>query len=122
MNNRKWNARNPNQGKFERILCVCSAGLLRSPTTAVVMAQRGFNTRAAGLEKDFALIPVDDVLLEWADSVVVMDFTQAERIEGLFDGPIFNFNLPDEFEYMHPDLVELINNRIDNLEFHRWDK
>ena len=26
MNNRKWNAKNPNQGKFERILCVCSAG------------------------------------------------------------------------------------------------
>lgn len=60
MNNRKWNAKNPHQGNFERVLCVCSAGLLRSPTVAVVMAQHGFNTRAAGLEKDFALIPVDD--------------------------------------------------------------
>ena len=121
MNNRKWNAKNPNQGKFERVLCLCSAGLLRSPTTAVIMAQKGFNTRAAGLEKDFALIPVDDVLFEWADSVVVMDFTQAERVSEMFDGTIYNFSLPDEFEYMHPDLVSLIEQRIQFMEQWRYN-
>jgi predicted protein tyrosine phosphatase len=122
MNNRKWNAKNPNQGIFERVLCVCSAGLLRSPSVAAVMAARGcYNTRAAGLEKDFALIPVDDVLLEWADSVVVMDFTQAERISEVFDGPIYNFSLPDEYEYMHPDLVSLIEQRIQFMEQWRYN-
>jgi len=121
MNNRMWNSKNPYQGKSEMVLCLCSAGLLRSPTTAVIMAQRGYNTRAAGLETNFALIPVDDVLYSWADMVVVMDSSQAEEVDKHFDGPIYNFNLPDQFEYMHPDLVELINNRIENLEFHRWD-
>jgi len=121
MNNRMWNSKNPYQGKSERVLCLCSAGLLRSPTTAVIMAQRGYNTRAAGLETNFALIPIDDVLYSWADMVVVMDSSQAEEVDKHFDGPIYNFNLPDQFEYMHPDLVELINNRIENLEFHRWD-
>ena len=120
MNNRKWNCKNPHQTNAERVLCVCSAGLLRSPSVANIMAQKGFNTRAAGLEKDFALIPVDDVLLEWADSVVVMDFTQAEHISEMFNGDIYNFNLPDEFEWMHPELVELIEQRVEFREQWRF--
>jgi predicted protein tyrosine phosphatase len=31
--NRLGNCKNYHQGKFKRVLCVCSAGLLRSPTT-----------------------------------------------------------------------------------------
>lgn len=68
-NNRIFNSGNPNQGDYKRMLCVCSAGLLRSPTTAYVLSQApyNYNTRAAGLVADFALIPVDEVLLRWAE-------------------------------------------------------
>ena len=64
--NRLANTHNHYQGDAKRVLCVCSAGLLRSPTAAFVLSQEpfGFNTRAAGIAEDFALIVVDDVLLE----------------------------------------------------------
>jgi predicted protein tyrosine phosphatase len=116
MNNRKWNCKNPYQGSQERVLCVCSAGLLRSPTVAVLLAQRGYNTRAVGIEREHALISIDEVLLEWADSVVVMNFSQAEEILLMgFNGKIYNFNLPDDYNYMQKELVAEIEVRLDNL-------
>ena len=70
--NRLANSSNRWQGKYKRVLCICSAGLLRSPTAAFVLSQEpyNYNTRAAGLTKEFALIPVDEVLLNWAQEVV----------------------------------------------------
>ena len=47
--NRLGNSRNIYQGKDKRVLCVCSAGLLRSPTAANVLHKEfGYNTRACG--------------------------------------------------------------------------
>ena len=48
--NRLHNVRNPNQGPAKRVLCLCSAVLLRSPTVAWVLgkAPYDYNTRAAG--------------------------------------------------------------------------
>ena len=111
MNNRLHNCSNPNQGKFKRVLCVCSAGLLRSPTAAWVLSQPPFNynTRAAGIVGDFALIKVDDVLLEWADEVVCME--KSHEVELLDMGctkPIKCLNLPDKFAYRDKKLVKLV--------------
>jgi len=118
MNNRKWNSKNPHQGSFLRVLCVCSAGLLRSPTVAhVLTSTQGFNTRAVGLEKDFALIPIDDVLLEWADVVVTMDHTQAQRIVEMdFQGSVYNFSIADDFDYGSEELVEIAKQRAETFE------
>ena len=56
--NRMWNVSNPWQGDAKRVLCVCSAGLLRSPTAAKVLYDEyGYNTRAAGLATDCSDIP-----------------------------------------------------------------
>lgn len=48
--NRIANASNKFQGSYKRVLCVCSAGLLRSPTAALVLSKDpyNFNTRACG--------------------------------------------------------------------------
>ncbi len=67
------NANNPYQGTEKRVLCLCSAGLLRSPTAAFVLQKElGYNTRAAGVT-DYALIPVTEVLLKWADEIVCVN-------------------------------------------------
>lgn len=111
MNNRRHNVTNPYQGNYKRVLCVCSAGLLRSPTAAVVLSQEpfNFNTRAAGLVKEYALVPVDPILLHWADEVVVMESWMGQEIEAMgFDGDIKCLNIPDNYEYRDPELVELI--------------
>ena len=113
MNNRLYNASNPNQGRFKRVLCVCSAGLLRSPTAALVLSQKpyNYNTRAAGLETEFALIPVDDVLLKWADEIVCMLPEQAKRLKKMTDKPVQCLNIPDSFEYRDPRLIKLIKEK-----------
>ncbi len=110
MNNRKHNASNPNQGKFKKVLCVCSAGLLRSPTAALVLSQEpyNFNTRAVGLEEDFALIPIDDVHIEWADEIVCMTSYQAVELKWKTKKPIICLNIPDNFSYRDPQLMEMI--------------
>lgn len=110
--NRMYNCKNPYQGKYKRVLCVCSAGLLRSPTTALVLANEPFNynTRAAGLDTDHALIAVDDVLLEWADEIVCMTKSQEGELKLKTDKLVVCLNIPDSFAYRDSRLVTLIKN------------
>lgn len=110
--NRMGNAKNEYQTKVKKVLCVCSAGLLRSPTMAVVLSQEpyNYNTRAAGITKEYALIAVDDVLLHWADEVVVAEEWMAMELENC-KKPVKCLNIPDQYEYRHPELIQLIKER-----------
>lgn len=117
--NRMENANNRYQGSYKRVLCLCSAGLLRSPTAALVLSQDpyNFNTRAAGLTKEFALVPVDEVLLHWADEIVVMTPEQAETVRSLLgdeqNPPIVVLGIPDNYRYRDPELIRLIRESYD---------
>jgi len=106
------NCTNPNQGMYARILCVCSAGLLRSPTLAELLIKRGYNARAAGVH-DYALVPIDDVLIEWADIIICADADKLELLgnkyaDKLENKTVYNFNIPDIYEYRNPELVKII--------------
>lgn len=127
--NRFWNTQNRFQypEKYKRVLCVCSAGLLRSPTTAVILAGEpyNFNTRAAGIDEDHALVPVDDVLISWADEIVCMTKQHHADLVGKFhqETPgkrIYVLDIPDNFGYRNPKLVELIKERY--AEVSGWGK
>jgi predicted protein tyrosine phosphatase len=126
--NRLANAHNRYQNfdKFPRILAVCSAGLLRSPTVAHVLSQEpyNFNTRACGLSQDFALIPIDAALITWADVIIVMDSLQQKMVDDLitdwsigdaFNIPVLNWNIPDNYDYRDPKLVKIIEEKADDL-------
>ena len=115
--NRLANTHNQYQGNFRKVLCVCSAGLLRSPSTAFVLSQEpfNFNTRAAGINEEYALIQVDQVLLEWADQIVCMDTNQQLKIINMLAEfkmkkafPVVNLGIPDAFEYRDPELLKII--------------
>lgn len=111
--NRKWNCKNPYQGKYKRVLCVCSAGLLRSPTVAWVLSQEpyNFNTRAAGIDTGHALVPVDDVLIEWADEIVCMNEDQQRELQERTTKLVHDFRIGDNFEYRDKGLVAIIKIR-----------
>ena len=117
--NRLANATNPYQGNEKRVLTVCSAGILRSPTAAVVLAGEpyGYNTRAAGVTDEYALIVVDDVLLHWAHEVVCMEQVHMDNLLGKFPGlPASLFvvlDIPDDYRRMDSDLIALIKQRYD---------
>lgn len=115
MMNRLGNAKNPFQTQAKRVLCVCSAGLLRSPTAANVLhSSFGYTTRSAGTSREYALIPVDKALMHWADEIVCMDLDQAAILEARFVEydlsrvPIIVLSIPDCFEWDHPELRENI--------------
>jgi predicted protein tyrosine phosphatase len=105
--------RNPNQGDNKKVLCVCSAGLLRSPTLAWILSNDPFNynTRAAGTASDYALIVLDEVQLQWADAVVFVD-------DGNYRVALYNYKelldnmechvlkIPDMYKFRDPRLVE----------------
>lgn len=109
MNNRKHNSKNPYQGAAKKVLCVCSAGLLRSPTAAVVLQREfGYNTRACGIESSFALIPFDEVLAHWADEILVMEKYQVSLVPSSYIHKVSCLDIRDSYEYMNEDLQKLI--------------
>lgn len=117
--NRLFTCKNPYQGDAKRVLCVCSAGLLRSPTASVVLQREfGFNTRAAGAN-DYALVPVDAILLHWADEVVCMESIHHETLSMRFPLDMEDVTskvlaIPDRFAYMDDELQRLIKTAYEN--------
>lgn len=113
---------NPYQGNDKRLLFVCSAGLLRSPTAAVVAARRGFNTRSCG-SAGYALINLSANLIEWADYIIFvnsLNLFEAKQTFGvdeyyleLLKRKSVVWTIEDDFEYMNPTLVKIINEHLD---------
>ncbi len=121
--NRLGNVRNPYQGDFKKVLCVCSAGLLRSPTLAWVLSQDPYNhnTRAVGYNTEYALIPVDQALVNWADQIVFVESQAKIEFERLLlphfsqsdwdrfsRKELITLDIPDIYEFRDPKLVETI--------------
>ena len=120
--NRLANVHNRFQGDFKKVLCVCSAGMLRSPTLAWVLSNEpfNFNTRAVGANPEYALIPIDEAHVEWADVIIVMNEDQADVVNRLLtnvrkDTAVHVTNIPDRFEFRDPELVEIIRNKMFEL-------
>lgn len=117
--NRAANLDNPYQGSAPRVLCVCSAGMLRSPTAAWLLSNDpwNFNTRSCGTE-DYALVQLDAALVGWATGgVVVMDYRQEKAVKELlkeygWTRPVHELNVPDNFDYRDPELVELLTEEL----------
>jgi predicted protein tyrosine phosphatase len=120
---RRHLVQNPYQGDFKRVLCVCSGGILRSPTAALILSQPpySFNTRAAGI-LDYALIKVDRHLVGWAQEIVCMEHKHARAVEQLLGQsehypnqgqPIKVLEIPDNYNYRDPDLIKLIRRAYD---------
>lgn len=115
--NRLAVAGNPYQqiDKYKRVLCVCSAGLLRSPTMAWALSQEPFNynTRAAGITDEYALIPVDEALIEWADEIICADRDVMNTLFNKFPTvqEVTCLDIPDQYQYRDDELVEIIISR-----------
>lgn len=120
--NRLANAGNRFQGDRKKVLCVCSAGLLRSPTVAWILSNEpfGYNTRAVGTSNEYALIPVDDIHVRWADAIVFVDagnydaMTYADKpMKDLIDNMECHIlNIPDQFPFRDEKLVEIATEQL----------
>ena len=113
------------QGSDPRWLFVCSAGLLRSPTGARLAGLRGINARSCGSAVEWALIPISANLINWAQKIVfVCSDNYHQALDTFKDVSDLHYQLvtksvvldiPDMFEYMEPQLVELFNQQLFNV-------
>ena len=110
--NQLSNSKNPYQGDAIKALCVCSAGLLRSPTIAKYLTSKGYNTRACGTSQEYALIPISEVLLNWADEIHVVQ-EQEDYVRGLMkdygtEAKLVVLDIPDAYNTFDVSLEFII--------------
>ena len=100
-----------------RVLFVCTQNRLRSPTAEQVFSDRpGFEVASAGVAPG-AEVPVSPELLQWADVIFVMEPAHRKKLSTQFrphlkGKRIICLNIPDQFEYMDPDLVRLLEIKV----------
>lgn len=112
--NQMHNISNPFQGDTKKVLCVCSAGLLRSATLQnMLIKEYGYNVRNCGTELSYALIPISEALIHWADEIVFVNKSnyrsvKLDLLEQQIDmGNVFILDIPDNYGFNNPELVEI---------------
>lgn len=116
--NQLGNAKNHYQTDVKRVLTVCSAGLLRSPTIAGVLHMMyGYNVRACGANPEYALVPIITALIHWADMIIFADQEHYDDVKEYIasDKPYAILELPDRFPYRSPELIEIIEEKLINI-------
>jgi predicted protein tyrosine phosphatase len=121
--NQLANVHNRYQGAYKKVLFVCSAGLLRSATAAHVFSGEpyNFNTRTAGVALEYALNPVNEALLEWADHIFLMEGEHYNMLYEIFGEETFNaykakmvaLEVPDHFAYRDERLVKILKEKVE---------
>lgn len=121
--NRLANTTNPFQGSDLKVLCVCSAGLLRSPTMARLLSRNytNVNPRAVGISEEYALIPLEEVHLHWADLILCADEDHFNAVAEILDNTWFsrqayNLSIPDKYDFGDAELEAIIQGKFDKIE------
>jgi predicted protein tyrosine phosphatase len=102
---------------MKRVLFICTQNRLRSPTAEHVFATwPGIATDSAGLGND-ADVPLSPEQIVWADVIFVMEKVHRNRLGQRFrrhlNGKrVICLDIPDEYEYMQPELVRLLEAKV----------
>jgi len=104
----------------KKLLFVCSENRLRSPTAEAVYTEHDrVEAIGAGTNTD-AATPVSGDLIEWADVILVMEKMHKNKItkkyRSLLKGKrLVVLDIPDSYEYMDPDLIQLLKRKVPSL-------
>lgn len=111
------------QGNQKRVLFVCSMGLLRSPTAAVLGAKLNLNTRSCG-SSSAALIPLSNRLIQWADKIVFMNWDNYLEVKVRYHGTDLLesinhlatvWNIDDNYNFMEDGLLYVLETKLEEL-------
>jgi len=97
-------------------LFICSANKLRSPTAEQVFSHyAGVETDSAGL-LEAAVTRLSPEQIEWADIIFVMEKRHRSKLSKQFkrylNGKrIICLDIPDDYDYMQPELVQLLERK-----------
>ena len=102
---------------MKHVLFVCSQNRLRSPTAEQVFSKRAdIEVDSAGTNND-ADNPLTAELVEWADIIFVMEKAHRNKLQQRFrrhlkKARVICLDIPDEFEFMDPMLVRLLEAKV----------
>lgn len=102
---------------MKNVLFVCSQNKLRSPTAEQVFADwPGVETSSAGTNND-AENPLSRELVEWADIIFVMERAHRAKLQSRYRAAlngtrIVCLDIPDDYQFMDPRLVELLKAKV----------
>jgi len=119
--NQMYNIHNEFQGKTKKVLTVCSAGLLRSATLQnFLIREYGYNVRNCGTEDSYALIPISEALLHWADEVVFVNQSNYENVKYYLDefkvkDKCYILDIPDMYGFNDPKLVDICREQYNQI-------
>jgi len=103
-----------------RVLFVCSRNRLRSPTAEQLFRDwPGIEVDSAGLKGDAEQV-LDAELLAWAELIVVMEKQHRRELARRFsqhlrDKRIVCLDIRDDYDFMAPALVALLQERVPPL-------
>lgn len=103
--------------RMRNVLFVCSQNKLRSPTAEQVFAGRqNIEVASAGTNHD-AENPLSAELVDWADIIFVMERERRTKLQARFRSSLKSacvicLDIPDDYEFMAPDLVRLLEERV----------
>ncbi len=96
---------------MKNLLFICSRNQWRSPTAEAIWRRHpDFNAKSAGTSPR-AKKTVSPADIRWADMIFVMEQKHKNRLKAEFTRmldhkPIHVLDIPDEYKYMDPDLVQ----------------
>jgi predicted protein tyrosine phosphatase len=108
----------PTSTRARRVLFVCRLNRSRSATAERVFCKRpDLDVRSAGTDND-ALVRVNRRMLDWADVIFTMDDDQRLCLERAFPSHpalagLVCLDIPDDYSFLQPELVKLLEERVD---------
>jgi len=102
----------------QKLLFICSRNQWRSPTGEKVYSQKGMSVRSAGTSPNAKrTVSVDDI--RWATHIFVMEKKHKQRLVAKFRRlieykKIIVLDIPDEYQFMDPELVEIFEDCIEH--------
>ena len=100
-----------------KLLFICSRNEIRSLTAERLFdGSPHYQARSAGTQPQ-ARVKVTEGLLGWADLIFVMEKSHRRKLEERFPEaiagkPVLCLNIPDDYRYMEPALVDELEGRL----------
>ncbi|WP_175498742.1 low molecular weight protein tyrosine phosphatase family protein [Paenibacillus sp. NFR01] len=100
-----------------KLLFICSRNKWRSLTAEKIFAQyEMYDVKSAGTEEN-ARIKVNGGHVGWADKIFVMEKKHEQRLKAKFSQelngkPIIRLDIPDEYQFMDEELIEILKARV----------
>ncbi len=104
----------------KKVLFICSMNKWRSPTGEEIFRKdTGLSVRSAGTVRG-AKRTISAADIRWADIILVMEEKHKSRLQARFRDEVryktlHVLDIPDEYRYMDPDLVELLRTKAEPL-------